>query len=424
MLVKFLPEEVRAKISAGEVIESPSDCVKELIENSLDASANRIEVEIIKGGKRYILVKDDGVGIHPEDLPRVILPFSTSKIERFEDLMSLRSYGFRGEGLHTISRVSRMLISSRFFNQETGYEMKVEEGKVVYVRERGMPVGTKVEVFDLFYNLPVRRNFLKKEDTERTRIIQLVKSYALVRPEVSFRLMSDGKEIMNLPSVKDPKERVEDIYNTRFEELLLERDGIKVRAFLSVSQKRGEIRLFINSRPVQNRELLEYIKRVVGNRRIGICFLEMPQYMLDVNVHPKKWDVRLMQVGKVKELISESIKRKAYLPSLSQEKGHYSAEPELVGIIESTIIVAKWMDSLYFIDQHLLEERINYEKGLSSERACKSAIKAGEKLSTAQANKLLKEWTKLSNPHTCPHGRPMHYRIPLKEVYKQIGREL
>jgi DNA mismatch repair protein MutL len=212
MFVKELPEEVRFKISAGEVIESPADCVKELIENSLDAKAKRIEIEVIKGGKHYISVKDDGVGIHPEDLPKVILPFHTSKIERFEDLLSLKTYGFRGEALHAIAQVSRMVISSRFYQEDRGYEMRVEEGKVVHMREKGMAVGTRVEVFDLFYNLPVRRNLLKKEDTERARILRLVKDYAMARPEVSFKLTAEGRELLNLPSTQSARDRLEEIY--------------------------------------------------------------------------------------------------------------------------------------------------------------------------------------------------------------------
>ncbi|WP_448583383.1 DNA mismatch repair endonuclease MutL [Thermocrinis sp.] len=423
MFVKYLPEDVRAKISAGEVIESPLDCVKELLENSLDAGASKVDIEIIKGGKRYISVRDDGSGIHPEDLPKVILPFSTSKLEKFEDLMYLRTYGFRGEALYAIAQVSKLIISSKFYREEKGYEMRVEGGKVISIREKGMPVGTKVEVYDLFYNLPVRQRFLKKEDTEKARIVRLVKNYATVKPEVAFRLTSDGNEILNLPPAREVKERLEDLYDTKFEERDLERDGINVRMFISLSQRRGDIKLFINSRPVQNRSLVEYLKRAVGHKRIALCFLEAPPFMLDINVHPKKAEVRLIQEGKVKELISELLKKQiAYIPSLAQEKCEYRVEPELVGIIENTILVVRWMESLYFIDQHLLSERINYEMGLSSDRACKTAIKAGEKLSLAQVKSLLKEWARLDNPHTCPHGRPLYYRIPLKDIYQQIGR--
>jgi len=424
MFVKLLPEDVRAKISAGEVIESPLDCVKELLENSLDAGASKIEVELIKGGKRYISVKDDGLGIHPEDLTKVILPFCTSKIERFEDLMSLGTYGFRGEALHAIAQVSRMVISSRFFKEEKGYEMKVEGGKVLSVREKGMAVGTKVEVFDLFYNTPVRQKFLKKEDTERARIVRLIKDYAIAKPEVSFRVVAEGKELLNLPPAKEIKERLQDLYSTNFEEQEAEERAVKLKVFVSLSQKRGELKLFINSRLVQNRGLLEYIRRQVGNRRIALFFLEVPPFMLDVNVHPKKAEVRLVQEGKVKEFVGEVFQReKAYFPVLAQKSSDYATEPELVGVMDDAILVVKWMDSLYFIDQHLLAERLNYEMGMSSDRACKKAIKAGDKISLVQAKQLLRKWTKLNNPYTCPHGRPIYYKIPLKEIYQQIGRD-
>jgi len=423
MFVKELPEEVRFKISAGEVIESPADCVKELIENSLDAKAKRVEIEIIKGGKHYISVKDDGVGIHPEDLPKVILPFYTSKIERFEDLLSLRTYGFRGEALHAIAQVSRMVISSRFYQEDRGYEMRVEEGKVVHMREKGMAVGTRVEVFDLFYNLPVRRNLLKKEDTERAKVLRLVREYAMARPEVSFKLTAEGRELLNLPSTQNERDRLEEIYKTKFEEREIERDGLRLRVFVSLSQKKGEVKLFVNSRPVQNRGLTEYIKRTVG-RRIAVCLLEVPPFVVDANIHPKKLEVKLQREGNIKELFRELFKgHKTHIPSLKQESHPYKAEPELLGILEDTILIVNWMESLYFIDQHLLAERINYEKGQTSDKACKGAIKAGDKLSPAQVRAMLKEWVGLQNPHTCPHGRPIYYRLPLKEVYQQLGRE-
>jgi len=146
MFVKVLPPEVRSKIAAGEVIESPADVVKELVENSLDAKATKIEVEISKGGKRLILVRDNGTGIHPEDLDLVVQEGATSKIESEKDLLNLSSYGFRGEALHSIASVSRMRIRSRFFQETEGYEIEVEGGKVVSKRKVGMPVGTEVEV--------------------------------------------------------------------------------------------------------------------------------------------------------------------------------------------------------------------------------------------------------------------------------------
>ncbi len=422
MFVKELPEEVRLKISAGEIIESPADCAKELIENSLDAGAKKVEVEVIKGGKHYISVRDDGMGIHPEDLPKVILPFYTSKIERFEDLLSLQSYGFRGEALHAIARVSRMSINSRFYQESVGYEIKVEEGRATHIREKGMAVGTRVEVFDLFYNLPVRRNFLKKEDTERAKVLRLVKDYAMAKPEVSFKFMAEGKEVLKLPSTQSTKDRLEELSQTKFEERELEREGIRLRVFLSLSQRKGEVKLFVNSRPVQNRALIDYIKRLAG-KRIVVCFLEIPPFAVDVNVHSKKLEVRFQREGKVKEFFGELFRRhQAYTPMLKQEENLYRAEPELVGFLEYTVLIVRWMESLYFIDQHLLAERINYERGQSSNKACKGAIKAGDKLSPSQAKALIKEWLNLQNPHTCPHGRPIYYRLPLKEIYQQIGR--
>jgi DNA mismatch repair protein MutL len=152
--------------------------------------------------------------------------------------------------------------------------------------------------------------------------------------------------------------------------------------------------------------------------------LEVPPFVVDANIHPKKLEVKLQREGNIRELFRELFKgHKTHIPSLNQERHPYKAEPELLGILEDTILIVNWMESLYFIDQHLLAERINYEKGQTSDKACKGAIKAGDKLSPAQVRAMLKEWVGLQNPHTCPHGRPIYYRLPLKEIYQQIGRD-
>lgn len=424
MFVKILPPEVRSRIAAGEVIESPADVVKELVENSLDAKATEIEVEISKGGKRFIAVRDNGTGIHPEDIDKVFLEGATSKIESEKDLLGVETYGFRGEALHSIVSVSKTVISSRYFQESFGWKVFVEGGRLLSKEKVGMRVGTEVQVRDIFFNLPARRKFLKREDTERNRITELVKEYALANPEVTFRLFSNGREVLNLPKTGF-EERVESVIGMRAEEFLLEREGVKVRAFVLRNVSRGKIYVFVNKRPVKNKNLKEFLRRVLGYKTVGIVFLEIPPYLVDLNVHPKKREVRFLKERLILSAVREALSEKRVFPlpnTLAQEGVPYAEELKVLGQVRETIIVAQIGDYIYFFDQHLLSERISYEKGASEETACRSSLKAGKKLSQEEMEELLRDWRELENPHVCPHGRPIYYRLHLKDIYDKLGR--
>ncbi len=423
MRINLLPDDVKSRIASGEVIEGPAECVKELMENALDARANKVEVEIVKGGKRYIGVRDNGIGIPSEDIKKAILSGATSKIRSLEDLQSINTYGFRGEALHAISLVSRFILRSRFYQEEVGREIRVEGGKVVSEREVGMPVGTHAEVYDLFYNLPLRRAFLKKEDVERKRIYNLFKALALANPSVSFRLEAEGKEVFNFKAVKDLKDRVEEVFEERFEHLSGEDGPFKVDLFLSDGAK--GLFLFVNNRPISNRSLTEYIKRSTGKWKACVCYIQTPPYLLDVNIHPKKTEVKILREGKLKELIGRTLPNRNWTGiSLKQSTKGYALEPEFIGIIDNTLIVAKYGDYLYFFDQHLLAERYNYEvRGLTAQKACKASIRAGDKIDEKMAKDLIKSWLSFENKEVCPHGRPLYHRIYLGDLYKKLGRE-
>ncbi len=427
MFVKILPPEVRSRIAAGEVIESPADVVKELVENSLDAKATSVEVEISKGGKRLILVRDNGTGIHPEDLEKVVQEGATSKIESEKDLLNLSSYGFRGEALHSIASVSRMRIRSRFFQEREGYEIEVEGGEIVSRRKVGMPIGTEVEVRDLFFNLPVRRKFLKREDTERRRIADLLKEYALVRPSVELVFFSNAREVLNLkPS--DELDRIERLFGRGFERIYREAGFLKVRAYVKRNVSRGELHLFVNSRPVSTRTFKEFLRKILGYKTLGVIFVDMPPFMVDFNVHPKKREVKFVKERKTLSLIRDALlsREEDVILHLDQEIPRYETEFRVIGQLDNTIILAQRGDYLYFFDQHLISERANYEslgegKG-ADEIACRSAIKSGKRLSEKEMEELIETWKKLKNPHVCPHGRPIYYRIHLKDIYEKLGR--
>ena len=424
MFVHSLPSEVIEKISAGEVIESPLDCVKELVENSLDAKSSRVDVEIIKGGKKYICVRDNGTGIHREDMEKVIQRWSTSKIRDVSDLLQITSFGFRGEALHAIATVSKMIIKSRFFQDSLGVRMQVEGGKIVEKEQVGMQIGTCVEVYDLFYNFPVRLKFLKKEDTERNRIIKLMKAFALSRWDVHFTLTSNGKKVLDLYPCQDRKERIELLFGQKFEERKISKDGITVSLYTSLENTRGEIYLFVNSRHVQNRNLLEYIRKVIGYKKVGVCYIDLPPFMVDVNVHPKKREVRIYKENLIKELIRELFKRDQvhFTFGLAQEKALYTPSVEIVGIIDKTLILAKIGDYLYFFDQHLLSERMLYEASGDAEASCRAGLKAGDAISKDTALELVRAWMNFENKEVCPHGRPIYYRLYLGDIYKNLDR--
>jgi len=295
MRINLLPEEVKNRISSGEVIEGPAECVKELMENSLDAGATFVDVEVIKGGKRYISVRDNGIGIPSEDISKAVMSGATSKLRTLEDLQSLSTYGFRGEALHAISLVSRMMLRSRFFQEELGKEIRVEAGKVVSEKLVGMPVGTHVEVYDLFYNAPVRSAFLGKEDTERRKIYKVFKALALANPKISFRLRAEGKEIYHLKPAADIKERAEEILQNKLELITREEDHLRVDLLISVNREGRDTFLFVNGRPVQNKSLSEYVRKAWGKAGLVLCYVRVPPYLLDVNVHPKKTEVKILK---------------------------------------------------------------------------------------------------------------------------------
>ena len=422
-LINILPDEVKSKIASGEVIEGPAEVVKELVENSLDAGATRIEIEVIKGGKRFIQVKDNGMGIPSEDIEKAILSGATSKITSLEDLQKLYTYGFRGEALHSISIVSRMTLRSRFYQEDSGKEIKVESGNIISRKEVGMPVGTHIEVYDLFYNLPVRRNFLAKEDVEKRKILKIVKTLALTNPSVSFILKSEDKEIINLRFTNNLKDRIENIFEHNFEYLSVEETPFKIDLFIA-SKKASGTYLYINKRPVYNKELIEFLQKTIRN--LCICYIELPPYLIDVNIHPKKYEVKILKENKIKDFIKKALGRKHEI-TISVLKNNKTSnlnfDFEVIGIIDNTLIVVKYLDYLYFFDLHLLSERYNHEIVKKSiEEACKTALKAGEKIDVTKAKELVKNWFEFENKETCPHGRPIYYRMYLGDIYKQIGR--
>ncbi len=206
MAIAILPPELVNKIAAGEVVERPSSVVKELLENSLDAKARNIEVEILSGGLELIRVSDDGLGLSPKDVGLAILPHATSKISRYEDLLEVKSYGFRGEALSSIASVSQLTITSRTPQDQLAYRASWRYGQFEGGQEAGAASGTTVEVWHLFGNVPARKKFLRSPATEYRRCLEEMLYQALPNPQVSFRLINQGRMALDLPAA-GPEDR-------------------------------------------------------------------------------------------------------------------------------------------------------------------------------------------------------------------------
>ena len=304
-MVRVLPPEVAHRIAAGEVIERPASAVKELVENSLDAGASRVEVEIEDGGMALIRVSDDGSGMAPEDAERAITEHATSKIRTADDLASIISLGFRGEALHAIGAVSHLtLTTSRCGTENTlGTRVRVFAGEKVGSTTAAHPSGTTVEARDLFLNLPVRRGFLGTVRSEANAVATVVESLALSRPEVGFFLRSDGRRSLALPASADLRERISQVHGLSLARSLVVLEDPVVWGFVSplaVSfPTRRYLHVAVNGRVVEADSFAPAVAKAYadllpkGRHPAAFVRLELGPGEVDVNVHPAKSAVRL-----------------------------------------------------------------------------------------------------------------------------------
>ena len=324
-LIKQLPEEVIAKIAAGEVIERPASVLKELLENALDAGAGRIAVEIEKAGKKLIRVSDDGSGMSPEDLKLSVGRHATSKIRVFSDLDKISTFGFRGEALYAVFAVSRLSIASSRAGAASGWSISGEGGRIE--RETAAPPvkGSTVEVRDLFFNTPARAKFMKSEPSERSHLIRAVEEAALANLTTGFRLVMDGAEIFSMPPGGEDfwaalKERAGMIFGKNISHGLIKIEGrnpaVSVYGFISkpdaLSATRINQHFFVNRRPVASRVLQQALYRGYDTMRgdkhpACALFLELDPAGFDVNTHPQKKDVKFASDNEVFKKVSATV---------------------------------------------------------------------------------------------------------------------
>lgn len=320
--IHALPDHLVNQIAAGEVVERPAAALKEIIENSIDAGATRIQVELAGGGIRLIRVADNGSGIHADDLPLALSRHATSKIASLQDLEHVRSMGFRGEGLASIASVSRLTITSRQEGSTAARQVRARDGQIEPAAAAAHPVGTSVEVADLFFNTPARRKFLKSENTEYAHCATMFDRLALANPHIAFELVHNGKTTAKYPA-QSQNERITAVLGADFQAASLPIDSgngiLRLHGLIAkptfAQGRSSQQYCFVNNRFVRDKVMLHAAKqayRDVLHQQITpafVLFLELPPEMVDVNVHPTKTEIRFRDSQAVHQLVFHTLNK-------------------------------------------------------------------------------------------------------------------
>lgn len=319
--IKVLPDQLCNQIAAGEVVERPAAVVKELVENSVDASSHRIRVLVHKGGRSLVRVVDDGEGMSPEDALLALERHATSKIASVQDLQNIRSMGFRGEALPSIAAVSRLEMITREKDAVFGVRILEEGGTIRTVDEVGCPPGTSVTVRDLFFNVPARRKFLRAVDTEAAHISDMFLRLALANPELSWQLVHQDRTVHDFPKAASLRDRAHQVFGATLAKSLFPVDfkteNVVIRGLVGPPElQRANARslfLFVNKRPVKDALLTHAVLTAYdtllpkGSYPFGILLLDVPPRLVDVNVHPTKREVRFRDPSLVLEMVRQAL---------------------------------------------------------------------------------------------------------------------
>ena len=401
--IEILSNEIISRVAAGEVIEFPAAVVKELVENSIDAHATQIDIEIEDLGLAKIRVADNGEGMQLDDLNKCYLRHATSKIKDFEDLKKISTLGFRGEALYAIAAISRMNIKTKTKASLAGYELELDGSTTSKVKPLGMADGTIVTVKNLFHNIPARRAFYENKIAEVRKLVKTVGEEALVNHMIGFKLTINKKLTLLLPKGQNLEERINYLLGTNlnqthlfFDETL---EDISIKGHVSKPQFTTASRdiqyLFINSRPVKDNEIANTIKRSfstlidVHAHPTFVLYIETPKELVDVNVHPRKREVLLINKDKVLQNIQTTLKKllmlsdvtyevnserdaNTYMASTLKDKGNVwnlktnttTEKYDEILQINKLYLVYDAPDGMTVIDQHAAHERILYEEFL------------------------------------------------------------
>lgn len=431
--IRILPENVANQIAAGEVIERPASIVRELMDNSIDAGADRINIRIEQGGKRLIRISDNGAGMDRDDMLLSLERHSTSKISSISDIFSIRTLGFRGEALPSVCSISKMEITSRPAGQTAGNMLKASGGKMISIDETGAAPGTSITVRDIFFNTPARLKFLKSDRTETTHITDTVSRIALPFKNIHFKLDDAEKSLLNIPASENQINRFSALLGRNTASSLLdtkgEADGCRASIYMAppeYSRNRADrIYIYVNNRGIRDKLIARSIMDGYGQRLMKgrypqvIIFLEIDPSLIDINVHPAKQEVRFQQGQLIYRTISSVIERSlkdqfvpffdkrdegektVYTPPstgtrVSEPSWIYSdikekeqatyrdlkpvqehlirESPRLIGQLKDTYLLFQDEDGLLMIDQHAAHERILYERLKETYRGIKMEI--------------------------------------------------
>ncbi len=423
--IRILSEEVATQIAAGEVVERPASVVRELLDNSLDAGADRIEIRMESGGRRLLRVSDNGQGMDRDDLLLCVERHATSKVRELDDLFSIGTLGFRGEAIPSIASISRLEMTSRTAESVAGNRIRVDGGRLVSIEEVGAPPGTIVSVRDLFFNTPARRKFLKTAKTESYHVLETVSRIAVPFNQVTFRLLDGERTLLHYPAATSEVERLAMLLGRETAERmeLVERavGPVIVRAHLApphLSRSRADrILIYVNGRNVRDRILTRAVMEGYGQRLMkgrypqAVVFLDMDPALVDINVHPTKQEVRFHDGRRVYQAVASAVDQGLYgsaggimgprpsetrgletppLPPFFQAGGTaespwtyepgsgpvsvreplpgppvqatFQGRPRIViGQLRNTYILCQTEDGLLMVDQHAAHERIVFE---------------------------------------------------------------
>lgn len=418
--IAVLPDLLINKIAAGEVIERPASVVRELLDNSIDAGATRIDVEVLHGGKKLIKVSDDGSGMERDDALLCFERHATSKIRSEDDLFDISTLGFRGEALPAIASVSKITLVSSTADSQTGIKIEIGVNQKKEMSDAPPFQGTAVEVRDIFYNTPARRKFLKTNPTELSHIIETVMQKAFAYPEISFSLIHNGSELLNVPPASGVKQRFVQLYGDELADEFLDAGkeglGTKVCGFVSkpdfTRAGKSHQYIFINKRPVKNATVNHAVYKAYGDLIPGgrhpayFIFLDIDPTKVDVNVHPAKREVRFEAPDEVHRIVEAAVyealdpgtRREIhplpeYHPGSGRTPQYPFSYPETPAVREQAaeaftvsqddffsssvqemrrffhvgdaFFAASTDDGMLIIDQHAAHERVLYEKFLS-----------------------------------------------------------
>lgn len=354
--INLLPEQLINQIAAGEVVERPASVVKELIENSLDAEATRITVEVARGGIQLIKITDNGFGMNREDALLCLERHATSKIATFEDLQAVKSMGFRGEAMASIASVTNLILKTRLRREESGTEIVASGGVISAVKIVGVPEGTEIELRDLFFNTPARLKFLKSEQTEYQNVVDVVLNAALAFPNVAFRLVTSGEEgvriAFDLPATEDEMVRIRGVLGKNISEDLIEifyggvnlkMTGYIGKPSLSRSNKNMQY-FFVNNRPITSYVLSYAVKQayhsLIPKERhpVFVVKFELEPTMVDVNCHPRKTEVKFKDEREIYRVLmaacSKALQTNVLIPKIAEGINfNYNQEKKVDGIM-------------------------------------------------------------------------------------------